>query len=772
VLSIGFVLPYGEPSDGFFDDTLLSVLCEDARALGHQARLLRVYYHGRDPAQDRDISQRFVAWLGAHRVDLVVQERVLDPDALARHREVVPDCVGVMILRGDSFDPVPGVDLVVGARTGTVRRGDTRRAPSPEALALAFRRVLEALAQGKNPAQVPGVGRCHEGQVEALLALEPSPSRRPYRAVVTQEVLAPGPAPAVVRKTLHGNVGCPYGDDPLENPYHKNLALPPEEPIARLGCVFCHLGGDYEKRPDPEVVASLVEQARFWTEALPTLEELVLSDQHPLRYLGALLQAAREARVRPIRWLFAARADGFLKHQATLEQALGVARETGHHLELYLSGFEAFHDETLARYNKGLTVAVLREALGAMRALAQRWPEEFSYARARGHSLLLWNPWTTPEGLLEGLSVLREVGAGELFHEPGRNRLRLYRDLPVWYAARRDGALTDAWEAGDEGAARRKGYSVEQPWRFLDPRTRVAYELSRYLRDHLGQPTELAQLRAAGEYSRGLSDTDGQHPTPVMVCALESLERTLAGLSWAGPRGPVVRFAGACNNGCEGCAQRDGWLDDRPEAVHARVERARDEGPGPVVLAGREPTVHPVFLHAVAWARGADGRPVAVVTNGRRFAHGPFTRAAVARGLRGASVKVFAPEEALADALTRCPGAHAQTLEGLRSLRAEGLRDLELRVPLQGAVLPHLEGYVPLALALGLGALRVEVSLDALGLAHLGPAVEALGRLAQGCERAGLALRASPLRGGATVFEVYPRATRLAADTGTNSPQP
>lgn len=769
MFSIGFVLPYGEPSDGFFDDTLLSVLCEDARSLGHQARLLRVYHHGREPARDREISQRFVAWLGAHQVDLIVQERVLDPGALVQHREAVPGCLGVLVLRGDSFDPVPGIDLVVGASTGLVRRGDTRRAPTPEALAQAFRALLRALSEGRDPAEVPGVGRCRGDQIETREPLAPCLVRRPYRATVAQDVLAPGESPAVLRKTLHGNAGCPYGDDPLENPYYQDLTLPREEPLARLGCAFCHLGGDYEKRPDPEVVASLVEQARFWTEALPALEELVLSDQHPLRYLAALVRAAREAGVRPVRWLFAARADGFLKHRTTLEEALGVAREAGHQLELYLSGFEAFHDETLARYNKGLTVAVLREALGAMRALAGRWPGVFAYTRARGHSLILWNPWTTPEAMLEGLSTLRALGAGELFHEPGRNRLRLYRDLPVWYAARRDGALTDTWEAGDEGAARRKGYSVEQPWRFLDPRTRVAYELARHLRDRLGQGTELPQLTASARHARGVSDTAGQPPTEALERALTRLECALERLSLAGPRGGVVLFAGACNNGCEACAQRDAWLPDDSQAVLERVARAREASPGPLLLAGREPTVHPVFLHAVARARGADGRAVAVVTNGRRFSQRAFTRAAVARGLRGASVKVFAPDEALSDTLTRSPGAHAQALEGVRSLRAEGLRDLELRVPLQGPVLPSLVAYVPLARALGVPALRVEVSLDGLGLGRLAEATEALGALEAACAGEGMVLRASPLRGGTRVFDVYPR---LGARTGTNSPQP
>ena len=84
-----------------------------------------------------------------------------------------------------------------------------------------------------------------------------------------------------------------------------------------------------------------------------------------------------------------------------------------------------------------------RLAIAAMRDLARQHPEAFSYNRARGHSLILWNPWTTPEDLAASAAVLREQGLAEMFHEPARNRLRLYEDLPIYYAARRDGALRD-----------------------------------------------------------------------------------------------------------------------------------------------------------------------------------------------------------------------------------------------------------------------------------------------------------------------------------------
>ena len=54
-MNVAFVLPYGEPSDGFFADTLLALLCADARARGHRAEMVRVYYDGRSAERDAEI---------------------------------------------------------------------------------------------------------------------------------------------------------------------------------------------------------------------------------------------------------------------------------------------------------------------------------------------------------------------------------------------------------------------------------------------------------------------------------------------------------------------------------------------------------------------------------------------------------------------------------------------------------------------------------------------------------------------------------------------
>src|SRR5437879_6422680 len=68
-LSIALVLPYGEPSDGFFPDALLAMLGAAAEDAGHRAELVRVYYDGRDPARDAEVAARLERWLDERAAD-------------------------------------------------------------------------------------------------------------------------------------------------------------------------------------------------------------------------------------------------------------------------------------------------------------------------------------------------------------------------------------------------------------------------------------------------------------------------------------------------------------------------------------------------------------------------------------------------------------------------------------------------------------------------------------------------------------------------------
>lgn len=764
-LSVAFVLAYGEHADVFFPDTLLAELCARAIEDGHRGAIVRVYYHGRDPAADAEVRRRLTAWLDQQDADVVVVDRLFDAQPLRAHCEAKPGRQIVFVSRGDSLDPVEGL-WVVGADPGRTKTGATKRSPTIPELVAAFRRVLAALDAGTDPAEVPGVGQVVDGRLVATAPLAPALAVQPYVAEPSFHVISLDEPPPLVRRTLFGNSGCPYSKDPLESPHYAALRLPGDRPLARLGCAFCSMGGDYEKQPDAAIVDRLVEQAVFWAGHTPQLEELVLNDQSPLRYLAALVGRAAAAGVPPVHWLFAARADSFVKEVPKLELAIATAEEVGHVIEVYLSGFESFCDAELERYNKGLTARDLIAGVETMRALHRRHPRAFQYAQARGHSLILFSPWTTPEQLEDGVRTMRANGLGELFHEIGRNRLRLYEDLPIYWAARRDMALMDAWEDGDEGAGRRKGYNVEHPWRFLDRRTRVAWTLTGMLRERIGTSTELSQLAAAAELAKRVDEQVDiaalVHQVDAGLARLRDVMQTLAADRGENgpPRGRSERAESVClrqrcNNGCEACPNRDIGADDDEAALVFRIDRARAAGRA-IVLAGREPSIHPAFLRLLARARGDDRRRVGVVTNGRMFALPRFAALARRAGLSGASVKIFAPDAATADAIARVDGGFAQTVAALGALSVAGVEARELRVPLHARNLERFHEHAELARRLGASQLRVEAALDAVTLDRLDAAAQAVERLADRCRVLQVPLEMSTLESGTGRFEWIP----------------
>src|SRR5262245_62470891 len=90
------VTAFGTRKGGYFSDVLLGLLCSDARALGHEATLVRVYYDGSDGAVDADVSARLTRWLVDRAIDLVVADRVLSSEPFLQWKARRPG--GTMLL--------------------------------------------------------------------------------------------------------------------------------------------------------------------------------------------------------------------------------------------------------------------------------------------------------------------------------------------------------------------------------------------------------------------------------------------------------------------------------------------------------------------------------------------------------------------------------------------------------------------------------------------------------------------------------------------------
>lgn len=595
---VAFVVPYGEASESFFPDTLLSWLSARGRRHGHTTKVIRVYYDGRDPARDAEIRARLVAALDDFAPTDVLTERVFDLPPLlevrARHGARL-----VMVCRGDGFDPDPRVDGWIGRAPGR-HRGRTRRTPT-----------LADLVRG----------------LDAWLGdpVDPSDALPAVELDLAHEVIALSDAATILTprlRTLFASVGCPYAADPRESPFYAGLPIleragrsAEDDDLSILGCAFCPMGGDYQRTEEGALVAWVAAQAHAIRAAVPETEGFVLSDQAPLSYLSTLIEAT--AALPSVRWLVAMRADVLLRERRRLERTIETARAHGHVISLYLTGFESFSDRELARYLKGTTARELVRAVEVMRELARAHASTFRYDEDRGHSLILWSPWTSLDDLDDSLDTIRVNGLRELFWDLGRNRLRLTHELPITAAAERDGALAIEWDEGDDGAARGKGYATERPWRFLDPETALAHRVAGALRDRLGRDTELAQLRAAVAFARGRAGDDPSESTREVMRGIDRLDAALA--RWlSGARAPNDPSRGAfvraavldvglpCPCGRPWCAARDTFVE--PSCASRRLDALLATRPAAVVLAGGNVHAHPEIEALLARVRAAGAR--------------------------------------------------------------------------------------------------------------------------------------------------------------------
>jgi MoaA/NifB/PqqE/SkfB family radical SAM enzyme len=129
-----------------------------------------------------------------------------------------------------------------------------------------------------------------------------------------------------------------------------------------------------------------------------------------------------------------------------------------------------------------------------------------------------------------------------------------------------------------------------------------------------------------------------------------------------------------CNNRCRFCVQGDKRCEvEAPtgEVLRRELEQGREHADG-VVFTGGEPSMRRDLLPLVSLARELGYGPIQVQSNGRIFASRAFCERIVDAGATEFSPALHGPTAALHDWLTRAPGSFAQTVTGIRNLRAMG----------------------------------------------------------------------------------------------------
>ncbi|HEU4404295.1 MAG TPA: radical SAM protein [Polyangiaceae bacterium] len=175
------------------------------------------------------------------------------------------------------------------------------------------------------------------------------------------------------------------------------------------------------------------------------------------------------------------------------------------------------------------------------------------------------------------------------------------------------------------------------------------------------------------------------------------------------PSGVHLQVADRCNHACRHCYQVQGRKGEMSTAeIKALLDELAEAGIFLLNVSGGEATLRPDLLEILRYARGK-GFALRLFTNGYTMTEA-LARAIRQIGVLSVEVSVYSDEAAGHDAVTRVPGSHARTVEGVRHLIAAGVR-VHLKAPATAVVPDAFARVRRLAAELG-GGLSVITSSD------------------------------------------------------------
>ncbi len=214
-------------------------------------------------------------------------------------------------------------------------------------------------------------------------------------------------------------IGCPHAagrkwvdiDYPvsIKGGENKKIRIPLK------GCSFCDVATDKGFYGELSL-DTVLNQIR----ALPDDEDrrkipFELINENPLFNLPDLLIESNRRGLKLSQINLILRADWFVKGEDRLREALTRAREMGIRIFVSSIGFEAFDDDLLRNFHKGLTVETNLKAVRLMRRLKEEFPAQWAYSTGEGavHGFIHPTPWdsrktyanTQKNILLYGLST-------------------------------------------------------------------------------------------------------------------------------------------------------------------------------------------------------------------------------------------------------------------------------------------------------------------------------------------------------------------------------
>lgn len=759
--TVALVYLRAQAGGDFFADTPFCLAAGELRALGHRADVFEVYLDREDAETSALRLDAVVAAIDDGGYGLVVFEHVWQPSLIRRI-----SALGAVVLLTEPDAAIVAPPLL------RLRHLTNNRQPLLD--------LVAALADGSDLLQLRNLTvESERGEVRHSLLEQAHPqvadALRPFCPIVDVrkigvEQARDGSIPPQ-RKSLDTNKGCPFSAPVRENPRFTDLALP-DAGVTLAGCSFCFMGGDYQALTWRETVRIHCEQIAYYQRELAGhtgrgLDEVVLRDQHAIRYLPHLLREAIARGLPPLGILVPGRGDAILRYGDALREAAEIAAGTGFWFTIYLIGFESFSDDQLELYNKGVRAEDYAQALVGLRDLHHTHPETFRLYAYGSSSFILWNPWTTLDDVLLTTRFAREHAVGALAHGIGDTRLRLYRNLPLWHRAAADGLLDDD---GDDDAvltdagSRHTGYAAATPWRYRDGRVAYAEALAARLLRHASVEEAIGVLETAvgwaarrwpsarpalGREALEASDDDREIEAIANAwVALRSLWRPqhskrlepgdLQQQTTRKAAARTMRVGRACNNACARCVGGHAQFDnDAPRLQRAAARAAEAAAGGALVVTGREPLLLSSLPRLVRTAREAGAGDVEIVSNARVLAIDGAAARLIGAGTSRLLAKRHRVADADEDAYAHAAGAGAQMWAGVDAWRAAGGRWRLLAIVVAGAE-DELTALVEIAAERGVSGVTIAVQAGEVWPERVALLAEALGAARLAGERKGI----------------------------------
>lgn len=152
----------------------------------------------------------------------------------------------------------------------------------------------------------------------------------------------------------------------------------------------------------------------------------------------------------------------------------------------------------------------------------------------------------------------------------------------------------------------------------------------------------------------------------------------------------LLRLGFRCNQDCSFCWQGRDWPEPDLPTLLTWLGQMAALGATTVVLTGGEPTLYLDKLRAVAdCARVVHGMQVYVQSNGIRLRQPQVLQALVDAGVRGVLLSYHSADAQVSDEMTRAPGTHRMTEQGIVAALQAGL-EVDLNVVVERRTLPGL----------------------------------------------------------------------------------